>query len=209
MKTCTKCKIEKQISEFTKGRCHCRECRHMYRAAYYSANKEKASALAAVYHANNKEKQNSRSKNWHYANLEKARQSSLNWAAKNKDKKKAITAAWAAANKERVKEVGAAWLAANPEIRRMYKRNRRARILAVGGKLSLDLKEKLFTLQRGKCACGCKQMLGTDYHLDHIMPLALGGSNTDDNIQLLRARCNRKKNAKHPVDYMQSKGFLI
>ena len=46
-------------------------------------------------------------------------------------------------------------------------------------------------------------------HLDHIMPLALGGSNTDDNIQLLRARCNLQKRAKHPVDFMRERGYLI
>jgi 5-methylcytosine-specific restriction endonuclease McrA len=51
--------------------------------------------------------------------------------------------------------------------------------------------------------------LGDNYHIDHIMPLALGGSNTDDNIQLLRQRCNNQKCAKHPVDFMQSRGFLL
>lgn len=72
----------------------------------------------------------------------------------------------------------------------------------------MDIAERLFKLQRGKCAC-CKQPLGDDYHMDHIMPLSLGGSNTDDNIQLLRAKCNQQKSAKHPVDFMQQRGFLI
>ena len=54
-----------------------------------------------------------------------------------------------------------------------------------------------------------KKPLGNDYHLDHINPLALGGSKTDEKIQLLRATCNLQKNAKHPVDFMQSRGFLL
>lgn len=41
------------------------------------------------------------------------------------------------------------------------------------------------------------------------MPLALGGANEDWNIQLLRQRCNNQKKAKHPVDFMQSKGYLL
>jgi len=41
------------------------------------------------------------------------------------------------------------------------------------------------------------------------MPLALGGANADDNIQLLRSTCNQQKHAKHPVDFMQQKGFLL
>jgi 5-methylcytosine-specific restriction endonuclease McrA len=77
-----------------------------------------------------------------------------------------------------------------------------------GGKLSSKLAARLFVLQKGKCAC-CLQPLGDDYHIDHIMPLALGGTNTDDNIQLLRAKCNLQKNAKHPVDFMQQRGFLL
>jgi 5-methylcytosine-specific restriction endonuclease McrA len=45
--------------------------------------------------------------------------------------------------------------------------------------------------------------------MDHIIPLALGGTNTDDNIQLLRAKCNKQKGAKHPIDFMQQRGFLL
>jgi len=36
-----------------------------------------------------------------------------------------------------------------------------------------------------------------------------GGSNTDDNMQLLRKLCNLQKHAKHPVDFMQERGFLL
>lgn len=74
--------------------------------------------------------------------------------------------------------------------------------------MSSGLAIRLYKLQRGKCAC-CGLPLGDDYHLDHIMPLALGGTNTDDNIQLLRAKCNMQKSAKHPVDFMQQRGFLL
>jgi 5-methylcytosine-specific restriction endonuclease McrA len=53
------------------------------------------------------------------------------------------------------------------------------------------------------------QPLGDNYHLDHITPITLGGSNTDDNMQLLRQRCNNQKYNKHPIDFMQSRGFLL
>lgn len=65
--------------------------------------------------------------------------------------------------------------------------------------------------KNGKCkACSkASHSVGDNYHLDHIMPLALGGPNTDDNIQLLRQRCNNQKSKKHPVDFMQSRGNLL
>ena len=85
---------------------------------------------------------------------------------------------------------------------------RRAKKLSVGGEISKGLRQRLFVLQKGKCAC-CGLPLGDDYHMDHIMPLYLGGKNEDRNIQLLTKTCNLKKNKKHPIDYMNEKGFLL
>ena len=99
-----------------------------------------------------------------------------------------------------------AWRLANPSALRIQSENRRFR--KDGGKLSRGLAEKLFRLQRGRCAC-CGLPLGKRYHLDHVMPLALGGKNEDKNIQLLRQRCNSQKKAKHPIDFMRSRGFLL
>lgn len=145
------------------------------------------------------------------------------WRAANPDQAKASSAAWNAANPKLCKKYGAKWYAANHELRnisksawnlanlearRTYNHNRRSRKLANGGTLSNGLEKKLFKLQKGKCPC-CHQPLGENYHLDHIVPLALGGSNTDDNIQLLRQQCNLQKSAKHPIDFMQQRGFLL
>lgn len=41
------------------------------------------------------------------------------------------------------------------------------------------------------------------------MPLAKGGEHTPFNIQLLCPRCNVRKSAKHPVDFMQENGYLL
>ena len=99
------------------------------------------------------------------------------------------------------------WFAKNPDKRAIYQHNRQAKITE-SGRLSSDLASKLYKLQKGKCAC-CSSPLGDDYHLDHIMPLALGGLNVDGNMQLLTATCNMQKNTKHPIDFMRSKGFLL
>jgi hypothetical protein len=97
----------------------------------------------------------------------------------------------------------------NPDSNRTHLHNRRALKRNNGGKLSSDLAKKLFSLQRGMCACGCGQALGNDYHLDHRMPIVLGGANEDWNMQLLTQRCNNQKKSKHPIDFMQSRGFLL
>lgn len=146
---------------------------------------------------------------WAAANPKRARENVANWRIANPEKSRAANAAWDAANPEKMRASNAKWKAANLEKFRIYCQNYRARKVATGGTLSPGLADRLFRLQKGKCACGCKQPLGDDYHLDHRMPLALGGPNEDGNIQLLRAVCNKHKHAKHPVDFMQQRGFLL
>ena len=102
----------------------------------------------------------------------------------------------------------AARYAANPEAMKIKKHKRRARLLA-GGALSRDIVERLKALQRGMCAgCGCN-LSKSGQHIDHIVPLAKGGANTDDNVQLLCPPCNLAKNAKHPIDWAQENGRLL
>lgn len=101
------------------------------------------------------------------------------------------------------------WRRANPEYVRVYARIRRARKLNAGGMLSKGIEERLRKLQKGKYACCHGDLTKLKNHLDHIIPLALGGANVDSNVQLLCATCNLQKGAKHPVDFMQSRGFLL
>lgn len=140
------------------------------------------------------------------ANKERLRERNLAYKAMHKH----AIAAKRSAHPEKTREYNAAYRAAHPGRHRVYDNNKRiARAIAKGeGRLSEDLAERLYLLQKGKCPC-CSQPLGDDYHLDHIIPLALGGTNTDENMQLLRAVCNMQKHAKHPVDFMQSRGFLL
>lgn len=198
-----------------------------YSIAYRAANKEKLKASKAAYYAANKEKIAARQVEYVAANQDRVKSYSKAYWAANKEELKLAQASWKKENSEKIKSSGAAYYIKNREsiiaatkdyasknpdkrraIGRLCEQSRRARKRNSGGKLSKGLAAKLFILQKGKCPC-CKQPLGDDYQLDHIMPLALGGSNSDENIQLLRAECNKQKHAKHPMDFMQSRGFLI
>lgn len=131
------------------------------------------------------------------------------WYQANAHNERARISEYRDNNRERIRESDRAYKLRNPEKLRAHENNRRAREKAATGHVSRSIVPRLNALQHGKCACGCGQPLGDDYHLDHRMPLALGGTNTDDNMQLLRKQCNLKKGALHPVDFMQSQGFLI
>lgn len=93
----------------------------------------------------------------------------------------------------------------NPEkVVANYQNARAKRSRAEGTHTHLDIKA-LFASQRGTCP-NCQALLikrgPGKYHVDHIMPIALGGSNWPDNLQLLCPDCNRGKGSKHPDVWM-------
>lgn len=45
--------------------------------------------------------------------------------------------------------------------------------------------------------CGVDIDPAEPWHLDHITPVAAGGTDTRDNVQPLHAACNRAKGAQH------------
>lgn len=128
--------------------------------------------------------------------------------SKNKEKAKEYSKKYNEENKEFIKELSAKYRKNNPEKIRIHNRNSKSRKKNAPGKMSKDIVSRLMVLQKGKCTA-CNKKLNNDYHLDHIIPLALGGTNFDSNIQLLHSICNKRKQAKHPVDFMQSLGFLL
>lgn len=186
---CVLCMAEYRTKNYEKHRA----ADHVRAVARYAANKEKAKAAAAKWAADNRERV--------VANNAKR-------YATHRVKMRADTAKRYAENPEKVKAYVKKWRALNPGAARIHNENRRARKRNSLGGLSRGLVAKLFKLQKGLCPC-CRGSLLEGYHLDHIVPLSLGGAHEDSNMQLLRSKCNNTKRAKHPVDFMQSRGFLL
>lgn len=200
-KTCRKC--GGQFSGF-----RCKACDKAYKAANAERMREKTNARKRAYRAKNPSNDKEYKAAYYAANKKKFRAINEAWSKANIDKVRVWKAEWRAKNVARVREARTNWEKENPEKRREYRQNRRARKLNHGGRLSTGLVAKLLHLQKGRCAC-CQKKLGTDYHLDHVIPLARGGANEDWNMQLLKSGCNLKKGSKHPIDFMQTKGYLL
>ena len=94
------------------------------------------------------------------------------------------------------------------EKHRVHTRNRRARKKGNGGSHSAAQIRDLLVKQRHRCP-SCSASLRRGYHVDHIMPIALGGSNDISNIQLLCRVCNERKSFLHPVVWAQRNGRLL
>lgn len=118
---------------------------------------------------------------------------------------------WYGKNREAVIAKVGDWVKKNPGKYRTVQRasfhRRAARVRENGGSFTPGQIEALRRLQKNRCAA-CEKPL-TEYHIDHVMPVAKGGSNDISNIQLLCPKCNRQKSAKHPVEFMQEIGKLL
>lgn len=203
----------KHNSEF-KGKV-CKLCQKEYNAEYYKKHKAKIIAASTEWCKNNKIKKAEIAKKWRENHPDKAKSMAKSWYARNPDIAYANARNWASKNPELVKKYAAKNREKNKSVYReihakyrkenrikyaVYQQNRRARTV---GKLSNNLTSILMKSQNGNCAI-CKNALNGDVHLDHIIPLVLGGKNIDENIQLTHSRCNMMKGAKHPEEFMKS-----
>lgn len=143
----------------------------------------------------------SRNQNW---KRKKDRESYL----RHRDSRQAKNAVWLSNNRDRMAAYKKRWAEENLDKVRSSRRNRKARLRNNGGSHSADDVALLLRLQRHKCAF-CKKNVVHSYHVDHIMPLALGGSNDRKNLQILCPTCNMKKSKKDPIMHAKSIGMLV
>lgn len=87
-----------------------------------------------------------------------------------------------------------------------YAHNAKRRALRVGAGGTYTKADFVAQVERQHHRCyWCGKRLGlrvgTDYHADHVIPLALGGSNDKANIVAACVECNLHKGAKHPIEF--------
>lgn len=117
-------------------------------------------------------------------------------------------------NRDKVRENNqkryAIWKKNNPGAACAHARNCRSRrATAKGSHTAADI-ARIREAQRDRCANpACRIKLHGKGHVDHIQPLARGGSNWPRNLQLLCEPCNRSKHAKDPIEFMRAHGMLL
>lgn len=98
------------------------------------------------------------------------------------------------------------WRKGNPEKVRAIARNRRARKRAAEGTHTAADVEAQLKRQKGHCYyCGVKL---DKYHVDHVIPLSRGGSNSPDNLVIACPSCNLSKSDKMPHEWGESGRLL-
>lgn len=181
MKKCSKCGKVKLLSEFSKNNwskqgitSQCKKCRSINMRKWQIANPDKM--RDATYRYRNSHPEKVREIN---------RKSNIKWLATNLEKARASTRRW---------------IHAHPEKNLEKVRNRRARKLSNGGKITNQQWEALKAKYNYMCLCCKRREPEIKLTLDHVKPLFLGGKNTIRNSQPLCHSCNSRKGIKY-IDY--------
>ena len=139
--------------------------------------------------AENPEKTRELNLAWARRNSEKCKERSAGWKAANKERVREYKARWRAANKEKMKESDARWRKENADARRAFNAQRRAmKQSATHPEHSTEIEIALL-----QSAARLRKCLGIDFHLDHAIPLARGGTHHHTNLRVLPGRFNVRK----------------
>lgn len=160
-------------------------------------------------YAKNPQKALQRSKAWAQKNKNRKHLHSLKWRIANPDKWRDSNRRSKVANQQKYTDAQRADYAVNPEKYRIVERRRRARMYNSGGNHTASDLAEILKLQGHRCAYCRADLRKVKKHVDHIVPLAGGGSNARANLQYLCQPCNQTKNRKDPIDFAQSIGLLL
>lgn len=219
-KRCNKCDAEKPLSDFYfrengKPRGNCIACDKAQKAMHRAANRErlrikeaerranepdKVKAEKRAYYAANREEICRRRREHYKANRELRIRQNRESVLRNSESVAARRKAHYEANRERYAAWSKAWWKRNPDKARIYYTRRKARKNGAGGYHTAEDVRNKYAAQNGRCYW-CMEELDKSFHVDHIVPLAKGGSDNEANICCACPRCNLSKGDKMPWEF--------
>lgn len=229
MKVCSKCGIEKSNEYFYARkdspdgrRKDCKQCSDSRKKEWLAdpENIAKRKESLAAWNASNKDRIRDAFRTRYRENpqlRERIRLANCRWIEKNPGR----AAERYLINAEKIKKASSArylekteecqarnrlWREKNREKSKAINKINKMRRRAAPGICTQQDIARMRIEQRMQCKY-CKACLEPGYHLDHIMPITLGGTNWPENLQLLCPTCNLRKNAKHPEEFERQIGY--
>lgn len=133
------------------------------------------------------------------ANPEAVAEYNRRYYAANRGREAERCRAWRQANPDRHYANSVRWRQANPEkARAQWQRKHAARWARIVDTRTDPVDYAAVVERHGMWCYLCEQDITTlaDLHLDHVIPLALGGPHTEDNLRPAHALCNQRKGAR-------------
>jgi hypothetical protein len=211
----------------------CKSCISSYQKSHNQTHKSQKAERDRRYRREHKEQINqtkaryrTRRKEW-YAQV--CRAAGKRWRAKNpeyadryaqdhREQQRIKTACYRKRHAERIRQ----YCESHKEQRRAYSRqhakthreyyrtrdrNRSALEKMAPGRHTVADIRKQYADQGGRCYhCQCE--VGDRYHIDHVIPLARGGSNDPSNLVITCPSCNMRKHTKLPHEWGGSQNLL-
>jgi 5-methylcytosine-specific restriction endonuclease McrA len=157
------------------------------RAEWREAHREEAISYAKQYRESNKE-----------LVAQKRREKYLIDRDEIKEKQRK----WYYANKDCARQYARLHRMTRKDLHAIYAQNKRIRKRQGEGRLSVGIVLLLMVEQGHRCPYCLTDLRRGGYHIDHYVPLALGGPHQDSNVQLTCPACNARKGSKHPIDFL-------
>ena len=125
------------------------------------------------------------------------------WQEKNKQKASLQREEWSLRNKEKMDGYKKEWSKKNKDKRATWEANRRALKFKATIYLNKEAKEQIAELYK-RAQVKTKET-GYQWHVDHIMPLTIGGLHKPTNLQVVPARWNISKGNRNCDTYTGDK----
>jgi hypothetical protein len=230
-KKCACCGEVKPATEFSPSkqnkdglRSYCKPCAYAKIKAYYEANPDKRKEMARktfqkhgkayyeknkdkkkAYYEENKEVLLAKQKQWRLDNPDKVKEQSKQSYEKNKDKVAARMVEYYQNNKDRINAYGKEWSQNNKHRRAASTAKRHAaQMLRTPKWLSEEQLKEIET--EYALREWCSEVMGEEYHVDHIIPLRgkkVSGLHVPWNLRVIPATENiRKLNKFNPEEGM-------
>jgi 5-methylcytosine-specific restriction endonuclease McrA len=136
----------------------------------------------------------------YFENKDHYRQLERDWVDKNRERKNELAREDYRSHKIKRKATKKKWKVGNRALLSVYDAKRRTARKANGGSHTADDVMLQYRSQNGLC-WWCGVSVGTDYHVDHRVPIDRGGSNDARNICITCPYCNLSKKNKLPHEW--------
>ena len=226
IKTCTKCKQEKIIIEFSKDKSktdgissHCKECVKTYK----SKNKERTSEYNRNYQKENKTKIHLQSTEYYKINKDNINSNKKEYRKLNSSYISTYNKAYYNQNADKILNQKKTYRESNRELYlfklksyqktdkfKISHRNIQHKRRSITKQGDVTTRQLLELEQNAKVCYWCNVSLKkVKIHIDHYIPLSKGGLHTVSNLVVSCPKCNQSKCAKDPLKFANSIGRLL